>query len=820
MKLILRSDDEIIEGHHYISNQVINYLEGFHLAVTNEDVTALAATHVHVSFEVVEKVFNELDLASLKQDVRRFYHKLPFNIKEVQRIADEVRPTLESLRYNFRLRNHTLKPSTIDSLFDELFTLIKVREDDKPRFKASLSTIMTQCIRDITGIETNRLRFALVLYGSQGCGKTTFNSTLCKVMIGKDVHLQKKNLYNSFDSQELLNPVFRVEDLNYQFRDVIDVMKSYITNITETTVNMKYKPEQRVVIRTTALLDTNNDFINIVKTDGEQRRFCIFELLPSEQRIKRFEEQLEECLTKLFQCHTTEYLYDLDEITEANLELTNSSNDFMKFLEDTLYSDDQYFGREIDLSAKGIRFTKSELKKGIKELLGEFDQTDKPFLHDGLFLKAQMRFFRSDYDTRAKGIRYILKRKSLPAETADNAEKFENPLEGGERKTFPKNPQIPQFPQTGTLTGSQFERVKTDKPVVTLKNALPENMENYNIFDGYIYYYRENYISSVIIASNRILFYDRPEKVQVAETEEVEDTREFLDVSTLTPTDVPIIHWNSCNGDHTNTHFPHTVPLRKVEDFRGAIEYDTIGGEFEGEVAKNENFISANTLLVDVDAHKGEDLSNIDNVNQLKLEYFRVKSKSGNGYHFYFPLSHYIKDREHFKVVYLSLLEALEGVGVKADPSGKNPSRKFFGTRYTETAIHNTGSRFDVVKALETVYRIEDIKPKAVQGEKRQKQIEPRKVAHKNFQPEGENPNHKLTDQYIMEGVNHGEVVQDLPSIVNYLLKLKENSKQFYSNISGEFIKIDEALDLLRGMVEYDPSHVQFIDTLIEGYKG
>ena len=167
-------------------------------------------------------------------------------------------------------------------------------------------------------------------------------------------------------------------------------------------------------------------------------------------------------------------------------------------------------------------------------------------------------------------------------------------------------------------------------------------------------------------------------------------------------------------------------------------------------MAKNENFRSANVHLVDVDAHNGEDLSNIENINVSGLEYFRVHSKSGEGFHFYFPLSHTVNTPELFKKVYLSLTATLESLGIHPDKACKNPSRKFWGTPYVKTAIHHHGKRFDVIQAVEESLTGE--------GRKVLPFKKPQVVPSKNS---------SLTDQYFSGNVNSGRVVEDLPHIIN-----------------------------------------------------
>jgi hypothetical protein len=761
---------------HYVSYQVLEYLEGFHLAATDCELSDIVHNHARNSFEVIERVFKELDLKSLGYDVRHCYDKLWFNSKEVYRISDEVRPTIENYRYQFRLKDHRPEPDRLDPLFDELFTYINVDESAKSRFKASLSTIMTQCIRDILKIDSDRARFALVLYGCQGCGKTTFNSTLCKVMIGKDVHIQKNNLYTNFDSQEILNPVFRVEDLNYKFRDVIDVMKTYITNVAETTINVKYQPEQRVVIRTTPLLDTNNDFINIIKTDGEQRRFCIFELIPSEKRVKDFEVRLQNCLTKIFRCHTTEYYYNLNELMEENLRLTDRSEEFLSRLEfEFKLTESPYtLGETTDWSGK---YTERELKKKLMSTLTAFDDNDD-YLTDGLLLRVERKYFYKEYDTHRKTNVFTLKTIAVKAVKAG---KIKNPFKDDTPKSFSKTPLKPLLPQPLTEFSKEVE------------------------FEEFLSLKRDAYISNSIIAPHRFLFYDD----EVEEAVEVEEVK----LPTLEPVDVHKLYSSDTVQNHFNTKFSCMVPLRNLEDFKETVGYDNTGCEFTDDTAKNENFQSTNVLLIDVDSHDGEDLSNINDVDKLGVKYFRVHSKSGRGYHFYFPLSHEIKDTTTFGVVMNSLMDSLRKVGVEPDKACKNPSRKFFGTKYRETAIYHEGVEFNVIEAVKGLNRSK------VDDKRAKKQLSsPYKIIVNVGSPESDNQ--ALTDQYFLGNVNAGHVVEDLPHIINYLLTLKDNKKSFYSSTTNKSYKIDVVIDEIKEAVKYDPTHIKFIETIVENHGG
>lgn len=765
-----------LENLHYVSSLVLNYQEGFHLAATNCDVTDTQEIHARNSFDVIERVFEELNLDSLDYDIRQCYTTLWFNYREVMRIADEVRPHITYLNYQYRLKDHRANPDRLDPLFDELFTLIGVDDSSKGRFKASVSTIMTQVIRDILRVESNRARFSLVLYGYQGCGKSTFNSTLCRVMTGKDVHLQKKNLYNSFDSEEILNPVFRVEDLNYNFRDVIDIMKTYITNIEETTINVKYKPEQRVVVRTTPLLDTNNNFVNIIKTDGEQRRFCIFELV-SVEKVKSFEKRLEDILTQLFQCHTTEYYYDLDELMAENLRLTDTAEEFISFLEKELYPDCEVI--EFDGLPWDSQFTERSLKSKLKKTLTEFDPNDD-FLPDHLYMRIQKRYFYSQWSSDRKTTVFTLKPRVKPRHTGFTGKtgNLKNSIEEIKNKTFFRIPYNPCSPFTVT--------------------DIPQQIS----FDQYLLQKRDERISS-IIHNHFFYFYDDNEEKVIEE--EVEEVTSFPEL-TLSP--ISSLYFQETVQDPFNTEFPSMVPLRNLKDFKGIVGYDNVGSLFTDHIAKNENFQAANVLLVDVDSHNGEDLSNIGEVDKLGLEYFRVNSKSGKGYHFYFPLSHEVIDTNTFATVMNHLMEDLRKVGIEADKACRNPSRKFFGTSHLDTAIHHEGVKFNVIEALN--------KEKKLTKKKRIVNNTPKKLLIGRGFDENISPNQALTDSYFQGNVNSGKVVKDLPHIINYLLTLEENEKDFYSPTTHSYYKVSVVIEEIKEAVSYDKTHVQFIDTLID----
>lgn len=733
-----------------VSSQVINYIEGFHLSATNEDLTTLLSNHAKRSYDVIEKVFNSYNL-SQKFDIRSFYRLLWFNYKEISRISEEVEYKIKSLYLKFRLRNHTHNPERLDNLYEELFNIINVDDKDKPRFKASMSTIMTQCIRDILEVNSDKTRFALVLYGLQGCGKSTFNQTLCRVLIGKDVHVQKNSLYTGFDNEAILNPVFRVEDLNYEFRKVIDVMKTYITNTGQTTINIKYKPMKTVNVRTTPLMDTNNDFINIIKTDGEQRRFCIFELQPS-IRIEKFEEKLEDVLERLYNCHTTDYYYDLYELQEANLELTDTSSEIIDYMR-------HYLARVISNDAD---FTIRELKKIIKNGMEERDSEDT-FLPDNLLMKIIKIYFHSEWNSYRKTNVYNLKKKSIYTGNTGNTGSFENPLiKRFEQKSFSKNPVNP----------------------VTPVKMIPYlyNIKNYKLltFDQYLLYFRDEYIDNVIIKNNRVQFYGDTTQI---------DSREALDVSTFQIVETPLLYTSKEKINPYNTNFPVIIPIKTLKNFKDAVKYDNIGSNFEGNVAKNENFISTNMLMIDIDSHHGEDISNVENIDKLGFEYYQVKSKSGHGYHYYFPLSHTITDVEQFKTVMDKLMTNLQDVGINVDVVCKNPSRKFYATGNYDSSTYHKGKRFDVIQALSRDYRLLD-----------------------NSQHYEKSVNNSLTDNYMAGNINSGQVVKDLPHIMNYLITLRKNNKKFYSEKYGKYFTIEEVINDVKDSVKYDNTHVQYID--------
>jgi hypothetical protein len=212
-------------------------------------------------------------------------------------------------------------------------------------------------------------------------------------------------------------------------------------------------------------------------------------------------------------------------------------------------------------------------------------------------------------------------------------------------------------------------------------------------------------------------------------------------------------------------------------------------------------------MLIDIDDHNGEDLSNINDIDKLGLEYYRVHSRGGTGYHFYFPLSHIIDNEEHFRIVIKTLFDKIESVNMKPDYNCRNPSRKFFGTTKVKSAIYHKGNKFDVLEALSEEYELVEDK------NRKNLPIKDGKKFKKLMLEVSEN--NDLTDQYFMGNKNDGKVVEDLPHIINYLLSLEENDKKFFSASQNHYYEIDDVIDSIKDTVSYDDSHVKFIDTLV-----
>lgn len=815
--------DDVFEHDLYdVSTQVLNYLEGTNLAIYEEEITTLRAKHGVLGFDVIEKVFKGLNLgkSGLGYDIRDYYGcgRIRFDLREIYRIYDEVYPVKKSLQTKFRLKNFSPDPTKLDETFNKILKFINIKDEDKGRLQASLSILCTQVVRDVLEFPTDRSRFALVLYGMQGSGKTTFNTTLCKVFMGEDVSIQKNDLNSGFDSEVLLNPVCRIEDLDYTFRDQINNIKSLITNITETTINVKYKPEQKALIRTTILMDTNHDFINIIKVDGEQRRFCIFEFLPPENEEDFDEEGLEKALREFFELHTVEYYYDVKKLMRINRILSDTAEEALSYIREKLES--RYEILEIAHGTitpfKGLKYSKCELKSQIKGILEESNSLDN-FVSDLLLQKIIQRFFYIQYDSHAKSDKFHYRKtkaikdsNTIDAGNAGNAGKKINPLREKENQisfVLPAIPALPAKPQDFIPQRDLYSDIEW------------ENLS----FEKYILDYRDKYIKDVILHENRPLFYDI--KIGDEESEDVKNIVEFqkvrtdspvltsedsilkqvenvvydgedIDTSSLKTSERTTLHFSTVIEDKYNISFPRECTIKDVEDIKMIVPYDNIGGRFLGDLAKNENFISTNLLLVDIDSHHGEDLSNIEKIDSLGLEYYRVTSKSGKGYHFYFPLSHEVEGEDIFKKTIDSLYEFIESVGLTPDKACRNPSRKFFGTSYENSAIHYEGEKFNVIKALKNGYKtIREVKNNP-------------SGFHKV------SSNRDLTDQYYNGKVNHGHVVDDLPHIINYLITLSENNRSFYSNILGCKIDPNKVIDKILLVVSYNPTHVSFIQTL------
>jgi energy-coupling factor transporter ATP-binding protein EcfA2 len=825
--------DAFREDFRNVCQQVINYIEGFHLATRETgDFTDIISNHHKLSLEVEEMVFNKLKLSSLKYDIRYYYSSLWLDRKEIYRISDEAYyHHIIKLVYKFRLKDHKSDPSLINPYFNELFNLINIQNEDKNRFIASLSSIMTQIIRDILEVPTDRTRFALVLYGSQGCGKTTFLTTLCKIVQGEDVNLQKNDFYSNFDSEEMLKPVFRIEDLDYKFRDCIDKIKSIITNVGVTTVNVKYKPEQRVIIRTTPLMDTNRDFINIIKTDGEQRRFCIFELGES-QRIEYFEEKLEECLEKIFQIHTTEYFYDINKISKKNLELTDTQSEFMDQIMGRLYelshkkqgSDDSFWEAENKLPDCYYKKTYKarEFKQFIKDELVRFDPNDS-FLSDGLLMKIQERFFYKIVNDHTHRPEYTIKKISKTKEGTFTLKSNSgvSGVSGVNKKT----------PLEENETETYFKYAAIAAIAATLTNLIPNLTEVDNpkdiTYEDFILFYRDKYIYDRILTPQIFLFYGDD---KIDPTDSVKNTPIIVNPNDFEISTKPRLYVNhKARGDQFNTLFPEEIHLEEnVDDFKLFVQWDNICSSFIDDTAKNENFISSNLIPVDIDDHNDElNLrESIGEIDRLGLEYYIVQSKGGKGYHIYFPTSHHIKDVEYYAIIARDLYDKIIGVGLTPDENCKNPSRKFFATFNTRCIDYHKGKKIDIIEVLQKYYDSKDNNEIIPLNKSSKIKINPveknlsYKKSDKKDCVEGEvSENNDLTDQYFMGFRNEGMVVSDLPHIIGYLMTLKDNNKEFYSLSNDKYILISEVIEKVKETVSYDNSHVMFIDYLIEKHN-
>jgi hypothetical protein len=96
------------------------------------------------------------------------------------------------------------------------------------------------------------------------------------------------------------------------------------------------------------------------------------------------------------------------------------------------------------------------------------------------------------------------------------------------------------------------------------------------------------------------------------------------------------------------------------------------------------------------------------------------------------------------------------------------------------------------------------------------REIAVRKIGNKNTGDFEVSENNELTDKYFNGFTNEGKVVEDLPHMINYILTLKENDKEFFSYSQNKHFEIDFVIDKIKETVSYDESHVRFIDTIIE----
>jgi hypothetical protein len=536
---------------------------------------------------------------------------------------------------------------------------------------------------------------------------------------------------------------------------------------------------------------------------------------------------------------------------EANLELTEVDTDFIDYLINKysshyLVTDDDinegkkiYKGYPYDSVIKTdikIKYTAREFKREMKDLYAQYNPTDT-FYSDSLHMKVSRIFFYKVLDSHTKRPVYklrdyesILKRCGISGISGDSSK---NLIEKGNSKLFKKSPLTPLTPQPLDY-----------RYIPHLEGLNPSEIRELD-FSEYAGQIREDFISNTIIRSNRILFYykdtlvveDKHKKVdkttrpvELIEDEPCDET-DNINEDDFIPVEVSTLYFNETKEDKFNRTFDIKSHIKNLGDFRNVVLWDNTGCKFHEDIAKNENFEETDMLLVDVDAHDDEDLSNIEDIDKLGYEYYRVTSKSGNGYHFYFPLSHVIDNIDYFKTAINRLLEDIESIGLHPDYACRNASRKFYSTRHMDTAIRHKGGKFNVISALKGTATPKSVKNEVknrVKNVSKQSEMSNSSDKLHTLIPRDEllgkndilSENNLLTDQYFMGRVNHHHVVEDLPHIIGYLNTLFDNDKEFFSPSLNERVPIDEVIEQLKRVLEYDPSHVQYIITLWSSFRG
>lgn len=182
-----------------------------------------------------------------------------------------------------------------------------------------------------------------------------------------------------------------------------------------------------------------------------------------------------------------------------------------------------------------------------------------------------------------------------------------------------------------------------------------------------------------------------------------------------------ILYLSQYRGRQDNTHYPDGRQINSLDDLRWAAQFDHIAAQMRDDRRSNDNFISADAVMLDLDNTHSEDPENWKTVKDIeeafpdvKFYYIRSRNhlkekirtdKAGNKYH----LAPREKDHVYFplKKTYTNIAE-IEQIMIRAaglfcyfDLAAAKPAQFFFGVEVPEGGEVAGGLTLD--QYLETV---------------------------------------------------------------------------------------------------------------------
>ena len=160
-------------------------------------------------------------------------------------------------------------------------------------------------------------------------------------------------------------------------------------------------------------------------------------------------------------------------------------------------------------------------------------------------------------------------------------------------------------------------------------------------------------------------------------------------------------------GNVNNKLYPRTAIISSLDELKAAAQFDHVAGSFKNNTRNNDNFISCDVVILDVDNDETEDSAGWVMPERIAeifkdVEFYAIYSKSHNKpkvsggkeysarprYHVYFALSQTIDSAERVRTLKESLIKRCPAF----DPNAKDAARFIFGVEEPD-GLYFAGTR-------------------------------------------------------------------------------------------------------------------------------